>query len=259
MTQLSNTPVCDIVRKRPLTLALFEALHISVWNHWNWTLSELCHRFNQSVEIVSHEISKLNNTLRQNDWKQDALYHLVDFLTLQHRQEIFPLLSQAGQLLDIHAITEGQNSKTLKALRNWIHKIEGLLDTHSHQQERELFVASLRSDASLKDPAVKPDFDARAFSRFSVMLSQHHSEEKAAIEAVKDHCQLLNMSSIAPEEKILDVCAALCDSYSQHILLEEQVLYPWAKNNEMLLYNLYVSGKRNTNANVGQGTASLRD
>lgn len=244
-----QTPVRSLLKIRPMAVGLLDKRQIRYWDSMDKPLGDLFRRDparpSSGMEDFLDEVSYARVPAPDTDWSAMPLYMLVDFLTHQHRDLMLQEVGDIQHLLDIHTLSDSEESvdlrKLMSAFQAWVKEFQ----VHIDKEESRLFPKVLRYEACLKDRNVHPEFHLGSVQDYMAALeAQEGRQFYADCNVLADHMRAHERShpaSIAAQE-LAELFERLRDKLNAHHELEKKSLYTAARELERSLFNKSIDG-----------------
>lgn len=246
-----TTSLGAILRTRPLALSVFESHGLSPWKDLTASIECACRLQGLPTETLSWEIGGLQAPAAESDWSRLSIYHLLDFLTEEHR--VFrDFLASITYTLNTDPL-EDLESRMFHAnlSRDW-RTFYGSFLEHLREEEEFLFPKILRYHASLRDGNIDPEFGNGSVRVFKAVRMGRR--EQGEIEIYR---KLLERSwpaaggekPLCPSEtRLRPLLEAFLAKLESHANLETEALFPAATAMEKTLYDRHIRGTTHVQA-----------
>jgi iron-sulfur cluster repair protein YtfE (RIC family) len=239
-----DTPVSSLLAIRPLSMAVLEKYGIHPSKLPASHIGDICKAKGLAWEGFLAEIGALETPGGNSDWSRLPLYHLLDFLTQEHREfvrEFLPAIKNA-----FNAVQCGpeclENLQSL--IGQWTAFAASLIE-HISVEESFLFPKILRYEYCLKHSKEDPDFaegSVRTFAALDLLKN-----EKKQMRILRDFLEAAAFSALPFGEKEAGVnLFRLLETFQkrliEHSRIEREVLFALASDLERRLYDRFISG-----------------
>lgn len=236
-----STRLGDAIRYRPLSLDTLYRGSLNPWQEQEMTLDEFCRREGFSLPDVLAELTNLPAPDARSDWDALPIYHLIDFLTEEHRHFINADLQAIRTRMDMPLEDREKDPDIFARLTDSLREITDHLRVHQQEEEDYIFPVLLRNEWHLLNPG-GDDFiewvsrHSRAASRLERREDEFGPSIRAWLEdtlASRDRYQRLENL-----EPAISLITNLGLKLQAHDRLEREVLRPRAERMERGLTEL---------------------
>jgi iron-sulfur cluster repair protein YtfE (RIC family) len=239
-----KTRTVSLLAYRPAALSLFERRSINPFATEHETLEDVCSMTGEPFEELVREIRSLPVPDRQTEWERKPLYHLLDFLSAEHREFTHDFIT---------AIQTGFNAGAGKRdflgvlhplVQGWPAFSAQLLE-HITAEETFLFPKILRYEYCHTHGQAEPDFSegsVKVFTAIHLLRNEQHQ-----VSTIRN---FLEASACSGCLDAMDPAAAglykLLEAFQKRLLehsrMERELLFPRAEALEKALYDRFISG-----------------
>lgn len=226
-----STQIGAIIRFRPLSLDLFYRRGLDPWGDQAASLSAFCRAHGLDDADFLGGIVDLPAVDPGTHWEEHPCYHLIDYLTDEHRTILHTDIPAIRYLLDMGFPEAEGTGAQFRALTKSIGDFADQLRIHFRQEEENIFPHMLADDFRISS---RQAADEPAASAWRPRPADRILEEEARLKGTLD----LFMESAAlsggdsPSSKAYLSVAWLMKSLGAklrlHTRLEKEVLYPIA-------------------------------
>lgn len=244
-----GTAISTVLRIRPLAISIFEKFGFDPWDPKVISLDQLCAANDIPLDKFFAEIETLPIPGCETEWKTKPVYHLLDFLTRQHRKLIQGLLPIIKQNLAQENIGNGESLRRLRYLVEEWPAFSAALAEHIHEEESIFFPKILQYEYCLRHNTNNPDLFSGSLNVYIAL--QMLGNEKRQMAAIKRFRSEVNFSSASPEGpgslevRLKPLLEDLEFNLLTHAGLELNVLFPMAIGLEKSLTNTRISKGEN--------------
>jgi|GEM_PF-944816 len=244
----ADTLTRDLIRVRPLALELMDKRGLRPWGLMDRPISQLFLEKRQgAIEDFLEELSAVDIPAADTEWGHLPAYYLIDYLTQGHREFLLNDIPDINYLFDMLLLTDSGDLGALGDLQSDFQSFCQDYQQHMNEEETHIFSRILRCEASLKDAAVHPEFNAGSVQIFIATRSPRliMNSEASLLEMVDRAAKLAGELGLpAPEGANLhSLMVHFLQRLRAHNHLETQVLFPLGLELERTLYNLSIGGK----------------
>jgi iron-sulfur cluster repair protein YtfE (RIC family) len=238
-----QTPVRSLLKMRPMAIALLDKRKIRYWDSLDRPLGDVMRR--DGMDDFLEEVSYARVPAPDTDWSAMPLYMLVDYLTHEHRSLMLQEVADISHLLDIHTLSDSDESAELRAIQSDFKAFIRDFQAHVDQEETFLFPRVLRYEACLRDRNVHPEFHRGSVQTYIAnqqakeALRFYANAERLALR-MRTH-ETSHPESITARE-LAELGERLRDKLNAHRELESTALYKTARDLERSLYNKSIGG-----------------
>ncbi len=214
--------LADVIRRLPDAVTVFEAAEIDYSCQGARTLSDAASDAGYTVEAL---IEKLEAARRRNaspNWFQESLTDLLQHLMSDHQTTVGEAVPAVQTKIE-KAIEEVGELEDLSRMRILFANLAGSLNTHTTNEERDLFPFITDLDAAVSESMGPP----------RMRISQRVLRELVEHETFRDRLRTLcELCQRLPNEKVIVELRTdlrrLSNAINRHMHLENNVLYPRA-------------------------------
>lgn len=214
--------LADVIRRLPEAVTVFEAAEIDYSCQGARTLSDAASDAGYTVETL---IEKLEASRRKNastNWFHESMTELLRHLTSDHRTTVGEAVPALQAKIE-QAIEEIGEIEDLKRMRILFANLVGSLNTHTTNEERDLFPFITDLDAAVSESMGPP----------RMRISQRVLRELVEHETFRDRLRTLcELCQRLPNDKVVVELRTdlrqLSNAIHRHMHLENNVLYPRA-------------------------------
>lgn len=238
-----ETPVRSLLKMRPMAISVMDKRNIRFWDSLDQPLASMVHR--DHLENFLEEISFVQSPAPDTEWMEMPLYHLIEFLTAQHRDFQLEELADMAHVLDIHTLADSEEAEGLRRIHREFQDFAKDFRNHMDDEETNLFPKILRYEACMRDNRVHPEFHKGSVQAYmAIRLSQDSRAVMRGFDgllaSIREHIAL-HPDSFAARE-LEELAVRLRARVEAHRELEANALFPSARALEKNLYNLSIGG-----------------
>lgn len=253
-----TTTLVSILKARPLAMSLFEKFQINPWNILNRGIGEACAAVGITWETFAEALHSLEYPERDSDWQSLPSYHLLDFLTSEHREFLYAFIPSIGRALSDDIVDPDCMMRLKLLISEWPSFVSALGD-HIREEEETLFRRVLRYDSSLRLGWADPDFQGGSVRVFmTVRMLNHGHRDPRMMRTFIERAMPAYPSQAEPcamEANIRPLLTSFSARLGNHARLESDVLFPMAVAMEKKLYDQHITGAARAS---GSGAGSQR-
>lgn len=248
-----TTTLVSILKARPLAMSLFERFQINPWNILNRGLAEACAAGGVPWEDFAEALNKLPIPHPDSDWKSLPSYHLLDFLTAEHREFLYKFIPAIGRALSEDVSDPDCMLRLRLLVSEWPSFVYALGD-HIREEEDALYRRVLRYDSSLRLGWADPDFQGGSVRVFmTVRMLNHGHRDPRMMRTFIDRVMPTVLSHSEPcvlELTIRPLLTRFNAQLGNHARLESEILFPMAVDMEKKVYDQHITGVTRTSPSV---------
>jgi iron-sulfur cluster repair protein YtfE (RIC family) len=180
------------------------------------------------------------------EWNGQPIFHLIDFLSREHRQFLHGLLPAIKHALEQEHMRNGESLRRLRYLVEEWPRFSSALAEHIHEEEAFLFPKILQYDYCLRHTRNHPDFQGGSVNVFVALRLL--GNEKSQMQGIR---RFLNELRYSPEpasqegsleNRLEPLLQDLQARLIKHAELETEILFPMAKAVEKILIDKQIAG-----------------
>ena len=240
MNDLTKLKVADIVSKNINTASIFRKYKIDFSFHGNMLLSKACEENNVSLKQVIKELKAISDNVYYlkdyNSWKLDFLIDFLINIHHEYQEENILLLKEYGEKV---ALKYGEKYDKLNEINNLIQESTDSILEHMKNEETTLF-PYIKKLIKAKKKNLSPDLLDSPLNNPIESLEDDHEKVGATFNRISKLTNNYKIPSGADISlKILYLkLKQFEDELFKHIHIENNILFPKAKNLEKILYQV---------------------
>ncbi|MBW8889400.1 MAG: hemerythrin domain-containing protein [Fibrobacteres bacterium] len=236
-------PVSALLNARPAALRLLEAWGIDPWLDPHAHLDALAASKRVPWTLFETALDELTDLDEDRDWEGASLPDLLDHLIADHRDmlnRIVPALRIA-----LARIPATEKDPPVGSDAAWNLFADGL-EAHMREEENFLFPRLLHYAYCLRHHGCHPDFDGGSVNVYIAirLLGNEHRQKEIFMRFLDDQeAHVTGLAIGSPDqERLARLLAEFRIRLERHNHLEEEVLYPKARDLEKSLYDAAIAG-----------------
>jgi regulator of cell morphogenesis and NO signaling len=241
-----GTPPATVLRKRPMSITLFEKHGMDPWDPNFSTISELCSSRNLSMAAFFAEMKSLPEPGADTDWKYRPICELLDFLTREHIQFQNGLVPEIGKTLYVKPAGEAESLLRLHRLAEEWPKFSASLIEHMQEEEIFLFPKILQYDYCLRHNGHHPDFSGGTVNVFvALRMLGNEKQQLAGVGRFLNEVLFSRAAGDRPdslESRLEPLLEEFQTRLLTHSGIETNILFPMAKAVEKAMMDKWISG-----------------
>jgi iron-sulfur cluster repair protein YtfE (RIC family) len=240
-----ETPLYTLLSLRPMSMRWIEEYGFNPYAVPAPRVEDLCKAANLDWNGFLAAFRQLEIPGRASDWEKRPCYHLLDFLTREHRLFIHDFIPA---IRNAFAAGEGRQDY-LGALHPLIVAWPAFatsLSEHITEEEAFLFPRIMQYDFCLRHGGDAPDFSEGSVRVFAAVHLMR--EEQKQVKAIHEFLDAAHFSP--PSETMEDSAAAVFSllqdfhhKLSEHSRMERKILFPIAGSLERQVYDRSIGGR----------------
>lgn len=250
-------PVLALLNARPAALGVLEGWGIDPWVDPHARLDALAAAKLIPWPVFEAELNGLPETDGNGDWESASIPALLDHLISDHR-DILDRLAPALRIALDRAPSPG-NDAHANPDGNWKAFAAGL-EAHMREEENFLFPRLLHYAYCLRHHGCHPDFDGgsvNVYIAIRLLGNEHRQKEDFRLFLAGQDERFRASAKGSPEqERIGRLLEEFRERLERHNHLEENVLYPKARDLEKSLYDSAIAGSAKRTRAAGKALAS---
>lgn len=240
-----DTSVETILKARPLALGLFEGFGLNPWKAPRESLGDLCRDAGVPWDPVMAGLAGMQVPAADTDWKSLPVYHLLDYLTWQHREFLLGYLPAIGHVLSDIRDADPETLLRMRTLAVEWPAFAASLGAHIREEEDIFFLRILRYDSCRRLGHPEPDFEGGSVRVFTVVrLLEHEHRDMALMRRFLERGMptFPVCGGEVLDRRLRPLIIELQAALAGHARLESEVLIPWGIGLEKSLYDLHIRG-----------------
>lgn len=241
-----DTPLHTLLSIRPMIMNWLEKFGINPYSVPSARLEDLGQASGLRWDELLRALKALETPDRGSDWNDRPLYHLIDFLTHDHRiflHEFLPAIRNSFAAGDRLPDFLGSMQPLIAAWPGF----SASLTRHISDEETLLFPKIMRYEYCLRHEGTSPDFSEGSVRDFVTL--QLMRAERIQDLAIQEFLDASHFS--APNEDLQETAAAgvyrLLQAFQHRLLehsrMEREILFPLAGAMEKQVYDRFFEGQ----------------
>ncbi|MEO6096203.1 MAG: hemerythrin domain-containing protein [Fibrobacteria bacterium] len=255
-----DTPLHTLLAIRPMAMNWLEKWEINPYCLPSARLEDLCRISGLRWDELLQSLQTMEIPDRASDWANRPLYHLIDFLTQEHRaflQEFIPAILSAFTAGDRHPDFLGPLHPLIVAWPGF----SASLIRHISEEESFLFPKILQQEYCLRHGGMAPDFSKGSVRVFAaVHLMREEQKQLLPIQEFLEALRFFRTTGKTMEAAgagVNRLLQAFHHRLMEHSRMEREILFPLAGAMEKQVYDRFIEGQPAGMGHVGRSSAIL--